>query len=863
MIAGQVTDVESGIAVGVAVTAVDDSNGRWQFSTDGGSNWTNFGVTSDSAARLLLADALSSVRFVPNADWNGTLTNGLGLRAWDATSGAAGATADASLNGGSTAFGSATARASVTVTAVNDAPVLALPVAGQNATQDVAFSFTLPAGTFTDVDSGDTLSHAATLNSGAALPAWLSFNAATAVFSGTPSNADVGGLSLRVTATDGAGATVFVEFVLTVANVNDTPLLVSPIAAQRATEDAAFSLAIPAGTFIDRDAGATLSYSATLDSGAALPSWLGFNAATQVLSGTPGNEDVGALTVRVTATDAAGASALTEFSLGVDNVNDVPQLARPIADAFATEDTAFGLTLPAGSFFDIDAGDTLRYTATLSSGAALPAWLSFNAATQTFSGTPANADVGALTLRVTATDGANRAAVGDFGLTVLNANDRPVLTWPIVDQAGTQGLALNFSLPAGTFTDIDAGDTLRYSATLASGAPLPTWLRFDAVTHSFSGTPANADVGTMTLRVTATDSANASAWGDFSLAVANLNDAPVLAAPLAEQTALTETSMQFSLPAATFVDPDAGDSLRYQATLADGSVLPSWLQFDATRQLFTAAPLGSDLGSVVVRVTATDLSGATAQGWFVFTVAAPALPIEVSAPDRVPPPAAAEPAAPPVAVAAKVDPSPAAAIVPTPSVAAPVAEPLLATPTSAAASESPRRELEAQALVALRPSSRADALLVAADLPLYADLGTAPLTQLLRSEDLQRRLDEFRRQMTHSSTVRSSVLASSIAVTGGLSIGYVVWLVRGGVLLSSMLSALPAWQLIDPMPVLAAAGADRRRRSAAAHDDPDIERLFDERSPAPAAASLPVAGVAKEALTGLRGGAQKITEPVS
>ncbi|MGI9324712.1 MAG: hypothetical protein ACR2PZ_05795, partial [Pseudomonadales bacterium] len=32
---------------------------------------------------------------------------------------------------------------------------------------------------------------------------------------------------------------------------------------------------------------------------------------------------------------------------------------------------------------------------------------------------------------------------------------------------------------------------------------------------------------------------------------------------------------------------------------------------------------------------------------------------------------------------------------------------------------------------------------------------------------------------------------------------YVVWLVRGGVVLSSVLSSLPAWRLIDPLPVLA------------------------------------------------------------
>ena len=37
----------------------------------------------------------------------------------------------------------------------------------------------------------------------------------------------------------------------------------------------------------------------------------------------------------------------------------------------------------------------------------------------------------------------------------------------------------------------------------------------------------------------------------------------------------------------------------------------------------------------------------------------------------------------------------------------------------------------------------------------------------------------------------------------GLSVGYVLWLGRGGVLLASLLSALPAWSTLDPLPVLA------------------------------------------------------------
>ena len=90
-------------------------------------------------ARLLAADANTYVRFVPNANWNGTVSNGLTFRAWDQTSGSAGNTADTTTNGGTSAFSTATASASITVNSVNDAP------AGASKTvttlEDTAYTF--------------------------------------------------------------------------------------------------------------------------------------------------------------------------------------------------------------------------------------------------------------------------------------------------------------------------------------------------------------------------------------------------------------------------------------------------------------------------------------------------------------------------------------------------------------------------------------------------------------------------------------------------------------------------------------------------------------------------------------------------
>ncbi|WJM81187.1 Ig-like domain-containing protein [Pectobacterium brasiliense] len=50
----------------------------------------------------------------------------------------------------------------LTVTNVNDAPVVGTPIPPQSVAQDGGFNFTVPAGTFSDPD-GDTLTLSATL----------------------------------------------------------------------------------------------------------------------------------------------------------------------------------------------------------------------------------------------------------------------------------------------------------------------------------------------------------------------------------------------------------------------------------------------------------------------------------------------------------------------------------------------------------------------------------------------------------------------------------------------------------------------------------------------------------------------------
>ncbi|MBD2281359.1 CARDB domain-containing protein, partial [Aphanizomenon flos-aquae] len=170
-------------------------------------------------------------------------------------------------------------------------------------------------------------------------------------------------------------------------------------------------------------------------------------------------------------------------------VNHAPTVAKSIATQTATEDTAFSFTIPENIFTDIDAGDVLTYSATLENGNALPSWLTFNPTTRTFSGTPNNDNVGSLNVKAIATDKAGATVSDIFVITVENVNDAPIVANLIADQNAKQGNAFSFQIPTNTFTDVDAGDVLTYSATLENGNALPSWLTFDSTTRTFSGTP--------------------------------------------------------------------------------------------------------------------------------------------------------------------------------------------------------------------------------------------------------------------------------------------------------------------------------------------------------------------------------------
>ena len=132
---------------------------------------------------------------------------------------AANAATDAAGNGNSAAA-QATSSFEIVVSAVNNAPIVATVIPDQTATVGRAFTYAFPDTTFTDADSGDTLSYTAMQSDDATLPTWLTFTASTRTFAGTPAAADAETITVKVTASDTNGGTVSDEFDIVVSVPN-------------------------------------------------------------------------------------------------------------------------------------------------------------------------------------------------------------------------------------------------------------------------------------------------------------------------------------------------------------------------------------------------------------------------------------------------------------------------------------------------------------------------------------------------------------------------------------------------------------------------------------------------------------------
>ena len=278
----------------------------------------------------------------------------------------------------------------LTVSEVNAAPTLQIPSA---ATVEVLHLLTFTAiGSDTDIPV-NSLSYS--ISAGA--QTGMSLNASTGVFTWTPTAAQAGLWNVTIRVTDNGTPAQWTESTVAISATVPAPPSIQPISNQTIPEQQLFSLTVVAS---DPDTPANqLMFS--LDPSA--PVGISLNPTTHVLSWTPTEaQGPGVYPVIVRVSDGANVTTAT-FQVTVGEVNVAPQLS-------------------VGQSFNVDAGQTLSFTATASDSDAPTNGLSFSLING-LSGMSVNAATGGVTWSPT------EAQVGDHVVTIRVADDGAPSLW--------------------------------------------------------------------------------------------------------------------------------------------------------------------------------------------------------------------------------------------------------------------------------------------------------------------------------------------------------------------------------------------------------------------------------------------------
>ncbi|WP_211453034.1 putative Ig domain-containing protein [Collimonas antrihumi] len=423
------------------------------------------------------------------------------------------------------------------------------------------------------------------------LPAGLSWNAASATLSGTPTQS--GSFPISVTATDhstGAGAPFSATVGYTL-QISAPVILLTPSSMSGGTVAQPYTAALAAG-------GGVGPYNYAVSAGA-LPTGVSLNAGSGALSGTP--TAAGSFNFTVRATDAnsfSGSQAYTITIGGPSLTLNPPTL--PAASAAVPYSVTF-----------VASNGTGPYSYALTSGG-LPAGISLNTATGTLSGTTVQAGNFPITVRATDSStgvGAPFSVQTSYTLAVA----APTISLsPSTVGGGTVALSYSATISA-------AGGVAPYAYSITSGA-LPAGLTLNASTGALTGTPTAA--GTFSFTVRALDANNFNGSQAYSLTIAA---ATVTLNPATLPNPTAEAPYSASLTA-------GGGTAPYSYAISSGA-LPSGLTLNASTGVLSGTTNLSGTFNVSIRVSDSSTgAGApfSATNSYALNVGAPAITLNAA-----------------------------------------------------------------------------------------------------------------------------------------------------------------------------------------------------------------------------------------
>ncbi len=542
---------------------------------------------------------------------------------------------------------------------------------------------------------------------------------------------------------------------------------------------------------------------------------------------TLGDADVGAaITVVASYTDGQGkAEAVSSAATAaVANINDVPTGGVTIAGTVAEDQ----ILTASNTLADADGLGAISYQ-----------WqrdgVDIGGATaNTY--TLGDADVGAaITVVASYTDGHDtvESVISAATAVVSNVNDTPTGTVTISGTA-TEDQILTAS---NTLADADGLGAISYQwqrdAVDIGGATASAYALGDADVGSTITVVAKYTDGQGT-----TESVSSAATG----VVTNVNDAPTTITPgtvIVDEN--TDTTEGLTVATLTAVDADDGDGASY--TIQGGVDAARFSLINGNELVLTDGMLDFETqGSYEVVVRVTDADGLSHDETITITVndvleaplPKPTIPVpiviaaepvtakiieeeeSVSEPEEVVDESAEEPEA-VVEVVAEAE-QQAVSNLPVDSSQQVLSQ---SFGNDSPTANKPNIPLKASVMAVMKAIQVAQPGLDG----LLAGEFSDPMS-LIEIGGFSRDLDQLREDVTTDIQYGKIMAGSTVAASTGLSIGYVAYLLRGGVVLSSVLTSLPAWTFFDPTPVLG--GVTKGRPGEDGEDDESLESMVNK-----------------------------------
>ena len=437
--------------------------------------------------------------------------------------------------------------------------------------------------TATDGD-GDTL----TFSLAGTPPPGASINSTSGAFSWTPTERQDGMHTITVLVSDGSGGTDSEDVTVTVAEVNEDPVLnpISPRSVNK-LEALTFTATASDGDVIDGvDDALEFSLTGTTPSGASI------NSTSGAFSWTPTASQVGEHTVTVQVKDGSNATDSEDVAVTVTESNENPVLGAIGAKSVdELAELAFNATATDGD------GDAL----TFSLAGTPPTGASITSA-GAFSWTPSESQDSVRTITIQVEDGNGGSDSEDVTVTINEVNRSPVATSPGT-QTVNELLLLSFAVTA---SDPDVINGVDDAIDFALGPSSPPSASINPATGLFSWMPTEQQDGTYDMVVQVSDG-DTTIDVTFPVTVSEVNQAPVLN-PIGPKSANPLEPLAFN---ATATDADiiggTPDSLEFSL----GSNAPASAAINSTTGSFSWTPTASQVGEHTVTVQVKDGSNAT------------------------------------------------------------------------------------------------------------------------------------------------------------------------------------------------------------------------------------------------------------